>query len=217
MRDAVQFAIMCLLALCISGCVSDAVAVDDAVEKVQTTSQTEPLSDNEAQSYPVENTGALIDLQELGLPLEGANVFDPKKIKIGEKVQSFVLTGIQYWEGKPDYPLDTVSAKFEGKAVLQGELIFVKKDGEFFLNDWLMFKPDERSQEKMPVSHHESRGRPIIFSNQEDVLSNVDIQPGETKSVTLEVKDYIINFLPTDAENVAIFSRVYPEDGAAAQ
>lgn len=192
MRASVKLITMCFLALSFTGCASDAVVVHHTDEKVQ-------------------DAKVLVDLQELGLPLVGDNVFDPKSVQIGEKVQGFVLTEIDFWEATQDYPLDTVSAKFTGEAVLEGELTFIKNDGEFYYRDWLIFKPDAQSQKKLPISHHEPGHSTITFSNQDEAVSVVGITPGESRMVTLKIQDYALNFLPTDAENVAKFLDFYPE------
>lgn len=147
--------------------------------------------------------------EEVELPLEGKNVFDPKTIKVGDMVQDFVLSEIQVFPGTQDYPIDTLSAKFKGKTMLKGDMFYIKADGEFVFEDYLKFSPDKISQLKLPISHHESEGRDIVFFNQTEAISLVNMKPGETKlNVTVEIEDYTINYLPTDAENTAILLNI---------
>jgi uncharacterized protein YwqG len=143
-------------------------------------------------------------LKEKGLPLVGENVFDPTKIKIGNKVQSLVLKDIQVFEGTNDYPYDTLKAVFEGSVKLTGTVEFVKKDNEIRTEDYLLFEPDSSSSKKLPVSHHESLNRAIVFENQTDAISMLDLIPGEKiENVNIELADFTINYLPTDAQNTA--------------
>lgn len=146
------------------------------------------------------------------LPLTGGNVFNPRTIQVGDRVGNFTLKEIQVFPGTADYPYDTLTAKFEGKAVLEGELTYIGKDGEFYTTDYLVFRPNMSSQEKLPMSHHEERGRVITFVNQEDVVDAANIQPGESQAVKLEIENYILHFLPTDADNVATFLTLLEED-----
>jgi hypothetical protein len=143
-------------------------------------------------------------LKEKGLPLVGENVFDPTKIKIGNKVQSLVLKDIQVFEGTNDYPYDTLKAVFEGSVKLTGTVEFVKKDNEIRTEDYQLFEPDSSSSKKLPVSHHESLNRAIVFENQTDAISMLDLIPGEKiENVNIELADFTINYLPTDAQNTA--------------
>jgi hypothetical protein len=164
--------------------------------------------DNKYTGY--DNDSTQKSLEELRLPLEGENVFNPRNIKVGDKVQDFILTEIQVFQGTPDYPIDTLSAKFKGKAILTGDLLFIEKDGEFYSKDFLLFKVDSQSQVKLPISHHESREGVFVFNNQDEAISAATMNPGETKmNVTLEIENYTINFLPTDAMNTATFLSIY--------
>ena len=111
-------------------------------------------------------------------------------------------------KGTRDYPIDTLTANFKGKVILNGTMTLLEKDNEFYFDDLLLFKPDIASSKKLPVSHHESPNRPMVFENQGDAISILGIEPGESKEITIEIENYTINFLPTDALNSAKLIRV---------
>lgn len=56
------------------------------------------------------------------------------------------------------YPLDTVEAKFSGIVTLTGDLSYMDEDDELFPNS-IMFKPSNETLNKLPISHHDTRGR----------------------------------------------------------
>jgi hypothetical protein len=58
-------------------------------------------------------------LEELGLPLEGVNVFNPLTIEIGDPNTRLILKLIQVL-GTDAFPFDTLIAEFEGNVYLYG-------------------------------------------------------------------------------------------------
>jgi len=132
------------------------------------------------------------------------NRYDPTLIKIGEKIQTFVLSDIVVIPATDDYPIDTVSALFEGKAILTGDLHYIKADNDLYNEDLLTFTPNYSSQLKLPISHHEETISPIVFVNQAKASLLLDILPGEKRTnVTLEIDQFTDHFLAGDALDTA--------------
>jgi hypothetical protein len=156
----------------------------------------------------VNNTKSIEEqLAEHGLPLTGKNIFDPKKVKVGDKILGLKVTSNNFNAGTKDYPFDTNVTDFAGEIILTGTLY--NEDGT---NDqWhigrILFAPDKESLLKLPISHHDTRETIILdISNQEDIKKVFNISSGEKiENAKIRVKNYKNYYWPTEGISSAAF------------
>ncbi|QOR68218.1 hypothetical protein IM538_08970 [Cytobacillus suaedae] len=142
-------------------------------------------------------------LQKEGLPLVGNNIFDPTLLKPGEQVAGWRLVEIEAFPGRVDYHYDMTKAYFEGKATITGKVELVPKTNEF-LGGLITFTPDEKSIHLLPISHHDTRNKWLVFENQEEAKEILQLSSGETlEGIKVTLSDYSVQYVPSEVYDYA--------------
>jgi hypothetical protein len=144
-------------------------------------------------------------LQKEGLPLIGNNIFDPTTVKPGDRVAGWHLVDIESTPGTVHYPYDTTKAYFEGKATITGTIELVPETNELY-GGMITFTPSEESIHLIPISHHDTRKKWLIFENQEEAKDILQLSPGETlEGIKVTLADYSVQYVPSDVTDFATF------------
>ncbi|MBE4909091.1 hypothetical protein IMZ08_13560 [Bacillus luteolus] len=171
--------------------------------------------EGEVEEQPIELTESdkiTEALQREGLPLVGNNIFDPKSVKPGDQVAGWRLIEIEAIPGSLEYPYDTTKAYFEGKATITGTIELVSETNELF-GGMVTFTVDEESTHLLPISHHDTRKKWLIFENQEEAKEILQLSSGETlEGVKVTLANYSVQYVPSD---VTDFATLISFDGAS--
>lgn len=161
--------------------------------------------ENSEANSPIEER-----LTELNLPLVCENVFNPRELKVGDNFLGLKLVELRLREGTQEYPMDTLTAKFEGKVTLNGNFEYIDKNPEMGNDPYILFFPDEESNIKLPISHHDTRTKRTIWPmGQEEIIKHLEINPGDTlENQSIVIEDFTINYIPSDVYDSVVIVEV---------
>lgn len=128
---------------------------------------------------------------------EGETVFDPTRVKVGDKIGQMRLESLElvYFN---DGQLSSVVASFSGRLKVSGRYQFFEEKAEFVGNQ-IFFYPDSESSKLFPLLLKDERGTTTQFRlrNQEEAKKHFG-KPGSMGDATVEIENFTINYVPKE-------------------
>jgi len=137
-----------------------------------------------------------------------SNKFDLKGIKVGDIVTGMTVTSVVPYDAEHGaISEDNYKIQFSGQATITGNYqIYAPNDGGMGItsDDVCVIEVNEQTVANLPKEKSDNRGVWFCFTNPADAKSALGSEPG-TKTATMVVDEYKINYYPSEVYNTAKF------------
>lgn len=126
------------------------------------------------------------------------HVFQAESIKVGDVILGWTVDSIDLNNNLGEY-YGRIS--FSGSQTLTGKYEYIGSEHEFMSNT-IMFYPDEDSDRLLPKMDHDERYTFFELLVTDETREQFG-EPGSEGLITVKIKDYIIDYRPTETWNRA--------------